>query len=100
MWVHLDDDRILVSTEERRVKARNVRRDPRVALSIHRKDNPYSVAFIRGRVVEMAHDGADEFIDSLAKKYLDQERYPFRQPGDRAVTLVIEPERVATQSVY
>ncbi|MFB3093128.1 MAG: PPOX class F420-dependent oxidoreductase, partial [Dehalococcoidia bacterium] len=87
---------ILVNTAEGRVKPRNVRRDARVAISVHNQDNPYSSAFIRGRVVEIKHEGADELIDKLAKKYLGQDRYPNRQPGEQRVTLVIEPEHVGS----
>ncbi len=96
VWVDIDGDRILVNTAEGRSKPRNVRRDPRVAVSIHKQDNPYSSAFIRGRVVEITHEGADEMIDRLAKKYLGQDRYPYRQPGEQRVILVIEPEHVGS----
>jgi PPOX class probable F420-dependent enzyme len=96
VWVDLEGERILVNTAESRVKPRNVRRDPRVAISIVKQDNPYSSAFIRGRVVEITCEGADELIDKLAKKYLGQDRYPFRQPGEQRVTLVIEPEHVSS----
>ncbi len=96
VWVDIDVDRILVNTAEGRVKPRNVRRDPRVAISIHNQDNPYSSAYIRGRVVEITNEGAEEHIDKLAKKYLGQDSYPYRQPGERRVILVIEPEHVAS----
>jgi len=96
VWVDIDGDRILVNTAEGRSKPRNVRRDPRVAISVHSQENPYSSAFIRGRVVEITHEGADEMIDSLAKKYLGQDRYPYRQPGEQRVILAIEPEHVGS----
>lgn len=96
VWVDMDGDRILVNTAEGRVKPRNVRRDPRVAVSIVKQDNPYSTAFIRGRVVEVTHDGAEEHIDKMAKKYLGQDRYPYRRPGEQRVILVIEPEHVGS----
>ncbi len=96
VWVDIDGNRILVNTAEGRVKPRNVRRDARVAISIYNQDNPYSSAFIRGRVVEITHEGADEHIDKLARKYLGQDTYPYRQPGDQRVILVIEPEHVGS----
>ena len=99
VWVELEGDRIVVNTAEGRVKPRNVRRDPRVAVSITNKDNNYQAAFIRGRVVEMRHEGADESIDRLAKKYMGQDRYPWRAPGEQRLIMVIEPERVATMMV-
>jgi len=94
VWVDIEGDRILVNTAEGRAKPRNVRRDPRVAISIAKQDNPYSSAFVRGRVVEITHDGAEAHIDKLTKKYIGQDRYPWRGPGEQRVILVIEPERV------
>ena len=96
VWVDLEGDRVLVNTAEGRSKPRNVRRDPRVAISIVKQDNPYSSAFIRGRVVEMRREGAAELIDKLAKKYLGQDKYPWRQPGEQRVIMVIEPEHVSS----
>lgn len=97
MWVDIDGDYILMDTAEGRVKLSNIRRDPRVAVAVANGQNPYSYATIRGRVVEVTHDGADELIDRLAKKYIGQDRYPWRQPGEVRVLLRIEPERVAGQ---
>ncbi len=94
VWVDVDGNRILVNTAEGRVKTRNVRRDPRVAVSITEQDNPYSTATIRGRVVAIAAEGADAHIDQLAKKYLGHDRYPFRSPEEQRLIMVIEPEHV------
>ena len=94
VWVDLDGDRILINTAEGRQKPRNLRRDPRVALSIADQENPYASASIRGRVVEMTREGADEHIDKLAKKYLGLDEYPYRAPDERRVIIRIRPERV------
>jgi len=96
VWVELDGDRIVVNTAEGRTKPRNMRRDPRVAISVYSQQNPYSCAMIRGRVVKDTHEGADEGIDRLAKKYLGQDSYPFRMPEEKRVTFVTEPEHVAS----
>jgi len=77
------------------VKDRNMRRTPKVALAILDPDNPYRHLAVRGRVVEMTEQGADDHIDALAKKYLGQDRYPYRRPGEVRVIYVIQPERVA-----
>lgn len=95
VWVDVEGDRILVNTAEGRTKPRNVRRDPRVAISIVNHQNPYSAAFIRGRVVELKHEGADDHIDKMAKKYLGQDKYPFRQASEQRVIMVIEPDHVS-----
>ena len=96
VWVEYDGRHVLVNTAEGRQKPRNLRRDPRVALSIVDQQNPYTSATVRGRVVEMTHDGADEHIDKLAKKYMGVDRYPNRQPGEQRVIVKIDPERVST----
>jgi hypothetical protein len=57
-------------------------------------ENPYEYVEIRGRVAERTHDGADESIDALAKKYLDADVYPFRNPGEQRVIIRVEPEYV------
>ena len=94
VWVDYEGDRIVVNTAEGRVKPRNVRNDPRVAVSATDPDNPYEAVIVRGRVAELTHEGADEHIDSLARKYLDIDRYPFRQSGEQRVKIYIEPEVV------
>lgn len=94
VWIDYEDDHVLVNTAEGRQKLVNVRRDPRVAVSVFDADNPYEMVAIRGRVVETTHEGADEHIDKLAKKYLGRERYPFRRQGEQRVIIKIEPEHV------
>ncbi|MDE3096395.1 MAG: PPOX class F420-dependent oxidoreductase [Chloroflexota bacterium] len=95
VWVDLDGDQILVNSEQKRVKTRNMRRDPRVALSVQEPGNPYRYLEVRGRVTEITADGAAAHIDKLAKKYLGQDRYPFNQPGDVRVIIRITPEAVS-----
>ena len=99
VWAEMDGENISVNTSEGRAKPRNVRRDPRVAISVHRQDNPYSSAFIRGRVVEVRTEGAEEQIHRLAKKYMGVDRYPALHPGEQRLTFVIEPEHVAAMMV-
>jgi PPOX class probable F420-dependent enzyme len=98
VWVDFDGTHILVNTAEGRQKPRNVRRDPRVAVSIFNHQSPYSYATIRGRVVEITHEGAEQHIDRMAKKYLGRDTYPFRGPGERRVILKIAPEHVASMA--
>lgn len=96
VWVDLDGERIRINTAEGRVKPRNVRKDPRVAVSIVDRNNPYAWASVQGRVVEITPDGADAHIDSLARKYLGQDKYPNRREGEVRLIILIEPERVAS----
>jgi PPOX class probable F420-dependent enzyme len=94
VWVDVDGDEILINSAEGLLKYENLRRDGRVALSVTDPDDPYVAVIVRGRVKEMTHEDADEHIDALARKYLDEDRYPFHEPGERRVRIVIEPERV------
>jgi PPOX class probable F420-dependent enzyme len=94
VWVGLDGDLITFNTAEGRLKTKNLHRDERVAISIANQENPYENLIVQGKVVEMAHDGADDDIDALAKRYLGADSYPFRQPGEERVIVKIEPEKV------
>ena len=91
VWVVRDGDRIVVTTGESSLKASNTRRDPRVALSITDKDDPYVEAQIRGRVIERRPDHELAAVDAAARKYTDQP-FPWRTPEGR-VALVIEVEK-------
>lgn len=94
VWIDVDDKHILINTAKGRKKVRNVERDPRVSVEVVQQDNPYSMLSVQGRVVGMTTEGADEHIDAMAKKYLGQDSYPFRQPGEERIILQIQPERV------
>ena len=92
--IGLDGDLVTFNTAEGRLKTKNVARDGRVAISVVNQENPYENLIIQGKVVELAHDGADDDIDALAKRYLDADSYPFRQDGEVRVIVKIEPEKV------
>ena len=98
VWQHLEDGRIALNSSEGRAWPANVRRDPRVTLTVHDNDNPYEYVEIRGRVVEDTHEGAKEHIDSLAKKYIGQDEYPWLQPGEQRIKFLVAPERVRHQA--
>ena len=91
VWIDTDGEHVVFNTAEGRVKTNNLRRDPRVAVSVLNADNPYEQVTIRGRVTEMSHEGADDHINALAKKYLGIDEYPHRQPGERRVIVKITP---------
>ena len=94
VWIDTDGRNIIFNTAEGRQKPRNLRRDGRVALTVLDQSNPYRYAEIRGRVVDLTPEGGDAHIDAMAKKYLGQDTYPFRQPGEQRVTFRLRPERV------
>jgi PPOX class probable F420-dependent enzyme len=95
VWFEFDGRVVRVNSARGRQKDRNMRRDPRVALSVQDPANPYHFVQIRGRVTKIEEAGADEHIDRLAKRYLGVDRYPNRQPGEVRVIYTIDPERVS-----
>ncbi len=95
VWCDFADGQVLVNTARGRQKDKNMRRDPRVTLTLIDPDNPYRYLEIRGRVVGDSEQGADAHIDRMAKKYLGKDKYPFRGPGEVRVLYRIEPEQVS-----
>jgi len=91
VWFDYTDGLIRVNTPKGRVKARNLKPGAAVALAIMDPAEPYRYLQIRGRVLRALEEGADAHIDSLAKKYLGVDKYPFRQPGEVRVRCEIEP---------
>jgi len=91
VWFDWDGKHLHVNTAKGRVKARNMSEGSRVALMIMDPDNPYRYVQVRGRVALATENGADAHIDSLAKKYLGKDKYPFRGPGEVRVRYEIEP---------
>ncbi len=96
VWIDREGDLLVVNSARGRVKDRNMKSRARVALSATDPDNPYRALMIQGRVVKITEDGADAHIDKMAKKYLGQDKYPFRSPTEVRVKYYIEPLKVAT----
>ena len=90
LWVTTVGERIAFLTGPDSRKARNLRRDPRVALSLTPLDNPFEPIIVRGRVVEwLEGDEGWKIVDQIAMKYLGQ---PYPREQERVIAL-IEPER-------
>ncbi len=94
IWVDVDGDAIVLNTAEGRAWPRNLRRDGRATLTVQNLENPYEYVTITGHVAGDTTDGADAHIDKMAQKYLGQDTYPFRQPGEQRVIFRIAPDRV------
>ena len=96
VWVDVDDDgRVLVNTAEGRAKPQNVRRDPRVALSVVDPNDPYRALMIRGRAEEITRAGAEDHIDFLEHKYHGNDRYPNHDARHPRVLIKVRPERIS-----
>ena len=91
VWFDYADGRLRVNTAKGRVKARTLKPGAPVALAIMDPDDPYRYVQVRGHVSRCTEEGADQHIDSLAKKYIGQDEYPWRQPGEVRLTCEIEP---------
>ncbi len=93
VWCDFDGSHVIVNSAKGRRKDRNMRSNPRVSLAISDPDNPYRYLEVRGTVVEITEEGADDHIDSMAKKYMGVDKYPYRQPGEVRVMYKIEPQK-------
>jgi PPOX class probable F420-dependent enzyme len=91
VWFEWNGEQIRLSHTKRRQKYRNVRRYPKAALSIVDDADPYRYLEIRGDVEDIVDDPDNVFIDRLAQRYLDEERYPWHQPGDERIIVAIRP---------
>jgi PPOX class probable F420-dependent enzyme len=95
VWFDYADGKIRVNTARGRVKDRNMTQNAKVALDVMDPENPYRHVQVRGTVVSITEEGADAHIDSLAKKYMGVDKYPFRQPNEVRVVYTIEPSKVS-----
>jgi PPOX class probable F420-dependent enzyme len=95
-WISAENGSVAVNSARGRRWPANLERDPRVTVLVYEQGNPYNYVEIRGRATA-ASEGADEHIDALTKKYIGQDKYPFRQPGEERIKFVIEPDHVRHQ---
>jgi PPOX class probable F420-dependent enzyme len=98
-WIDADDaGHVLINSAVGRKKDRNVRRDPRVAVSVHVQDDPYTWIAINGTVVSIeTGDEAEGHIDALNQRYHDGERWTPR-PGQVRVIYRVRPDRIVRGS--
>lgn len=94
VWFDRDGDNLRVNSAKGRVKDRNMRANPKVGLSISDPENPYRHISIMGEVVEIREEGAAAHIDSLARRYMGVDKYPYHKPQDVRVIYIIRPNRI------
>ncbi len=95
-WISAEGESVAVNSARGRKWPTNLERDPRVNIVVYEQDNPYNYVEIRGSASGTT-DGADEHINALSKKYIGQDEYPARQPGEVRIKFVIEPDNVRHQ---
>jgi PPOX class probable F420-dependent enzyme len=93
VWVDAENGTISFNTAVGRAKERHLRNDPRISLIVVDPKNTYQWVSISGRA-ELTTDGADDQIDRLAKKYLGEDKYPWRSPDEERISVKITPEKV------
>lgn len=96
VWFGWDGKHILLTLVRTTQKYLNLQRNPRLALSIVDPTNSYRYLEIRGLVVGIEEDSDRHFVNAMAKKYLDRDVYPWHNPGEEHVVVVIEPERTTS----
>jgi PPOX class probable F420-dependent enzyme len=95
-WVDAEDGRVAINSAVGRVWPTNLQRDPHVNVLVLETGNPYNFVEIRG-TAEATTEGADEHINRLSKKFIGQDEYPYRQPGEERIKFLITPQHVRHQ---
>jgi len=93
VWISAEDGTVAVNSAVGRLWPTNLERDPRVTVLVFEAGNPYNFLEIRGTATGSTKD-ADAHIDALAKKYIGEDEYPYRQPGEERIKFTIQPTRV------
>jgi PPOX class probable F420-dependent enzyme len=93
VWVDVEDGKVSFNTARGRAKPTNLDHDPRASLLVVDPNDPYKWVAVSGHA-ELTEEGADAQIDKLAKKYLGKDEYPWRDPQETRVKVLIEPEQV------
>lgn len=93
VWVDVDGDEVVFNTAEGRLKPKNLRRNPRVIVSVQDRNDPQSYMVFHGTAT-VSEAGADAHIDKLAKRFLGADKYPFRRPGEKRLVVRVKPDRI------
>jgi PPOX class probable F420-dependent enzyme len=93
VWIDAEDGTVTFNTAVGRAKERHLREDPRAAVLVVHPENSYQWVAVSGSA-ELTTDGADDQIDKLARKYLGQDKYPWRNAAEQRISVKIRPERV------
>jgi PPOX class probable F420-dependent enzyme len=97
VWIDTDGENVLFNTAVGRAKERHLRADPRVAVTVLPAEDQQSGYVTVSGTAEITEEGAFDHIDKLAKKYIDEDKYPFLQPGEQRVIVKVKPDKVDAQ---
>ena len=93
VWVDVEGDKVSFNTALGRAKPKHLEHDPRASVLMVDPNNSYKWVAVSGPA-EVTEEGADAQIDKLAKKYLGKDEYPWRNPEETRLKVLIEPEKV------
>ncbi|MSQ31916.1 MAG: PPOX class F420-dependent oxidoreductase [Dehalococcoidia bacterium] len=95
LWIDTDGTNLFINTEQNRLKAKNMRRNPNVALSVVDPQNNYNTLWIQGTVIDMDAKNGQTHADTFAKKYRGLDKYVNTDSADVRVKITIRPDKVA-----
>lgn len=93
VWMDVDGNQAVYNTAEGRIKVRNLRKDPRIVVSVQSRDDPQSYVCLTGKAT-LTELGADAHIDKLAKRFLGMDKYPWRSPGEKRILVRIDVDKI------
>ena len=93
VWMDADGDEVTFNTAEGRLKPKNLRRDPRVIVTVQDRNDPQSYMVFHGKAT-VTEAGADAHIDKLAQRFLGVDKYPFRRPGEKRLVVRVKVDRI------
>ena len=93
VWMDVDGDEVLFNTADGRLKPRNLRRDPRIIISVQDRNDPQSYTVFHGKA-SVTEAGADDQIDTLAKRFLGADKYPYRRAGEKRLVVRVKVDRI------
>ena len=93
VWMDAEGNQPMYNTADGRIKVTNLRKDPRIMVSVQDRNNPQSYALIKGKATITA-DGADAHIDRMAQRFLGMDKYPWRAPGEKRLLVKIDIDKI------
>ena len=93
VWMDVDGNQAVYNTAEGRIKVRNLRKDPRIIVSVQNRNEPQSYVCLTGKAT-LTEVGAETNLDKLAKRFLGLDTYPWRAPGEKRILVRIDVEKI------
>lgn len=93
VWMDAEGNQPMYNTADGRIKVTNLRKNPKIMVSVQDRNNPQSYALIKGTATITA-EGAEEHIDRMAQRFLGMDKYPWRAPGEKRLLVKIDIEKI------